>query len=119
MLQFILAPSNLVDLIAILPWYIATITETGSSFAVLRAVRLTRVFKLTKYNEVLQITEKVMKNSLEPLYVLCFYLTLGIVISGSMLYFVEHGKWHPPSATYRNGVYMRQAVPEVLDDEGK
>merc|ERR550514_347328 len=108
MLQFVFAPSNLVDLVAVLPWYLANIFGLGSgAWSVLRAVRLTRVFKLSKYNEVLQITEKVMKNSLEPLYVLCFYLGLGIAISGSMLYFLEHGEWEPPSASYRYGVYLR------------
>jgi len=108
--------SNIIDLVAILPWYIGVVFgQVPPGLTVLRAVRLTRVFKLSAYNEVLMITEKVMKDSLEPLTVLCFYLGMGIVVSGSLLYFVEEGTWRPPDAKYPDGVYERVKFPFAVD----
>lgn len=119
-LAFVLQPSNLIDLVAILPWYVqqAYGSSDGASFNVLRAVRLTRIFKMSRYNEVLQITDKVMKSSAEPLSVICFYLAMGIIISGSMLYYAELGDWEPPSAQFPYGAYMQLAQPVVKHTNG-
>ena len=75
---------NLIDLIAIIPFYISIAmanSETDvSSLAILRVVRLVRVFrifKLSRYSRGLQILGHTLRASVKELGLLLFFLCVG------------------------------------------
>lgn len=45
LLEFVAAPSNLVDLFAIMPWYIEQVSDQGRENAIIQLIRLTRVIR--------------------------------------------------------------------------
>lgn len=103
--SFVVQPANVIDLAAILPFYVehAVGSQGGSNSAVLRIVRLTRLFRLLKlgrYFEVLQMMLRVIRMSTVALYVLIFYLMLGVCFSSSLMYFAEGGEWDPKVGEY-------------------
>jgi len=95
--SFVLAPLNLVDLVAILPWYIEKIAGAGGAgevlrvLRVLRVVRVFRVFKLAKYTESLGMFTACMVHSLEALKLLCFFFSMAVLIFSSLMYYAEQG----------------------------
>ena len=111
-LNFTLQTMNLIDLVAILPFYVALLMpagEGGGDFAVVRVLRMVRIFrvlKMGKYNEGMQMFGRVISNSMPALYLLAFYLILGIIIFGSMIFLAEHGTWHGPNSTSCPGVSL-------------
>jgi len=101
---FVLAPLNIVDLIAIVPYYIGLFMafangeapwETTSPIAgttVLRAVRLMRVFrifKLGRYSSGMQIFYGALAHSATSLFLLFFLLLITVILFSSMMYLVE------------------------------
>ena len=121
---------NLIDLLAIIPWYFGAIHNLiagGSSLgglAVLRIMRLARVFrvfKLGKYNEGMQMFGAVLFKSVDALLLLLFFIILGVVLFGSLIFTCERGDWYGPTAIcwpfdanqtcaevgYPDGVYLR------------
>ena len=82
--KFVKEPLNLIDLIAILPYFLnfALSGEDSnvSSVAILRAVRLVRVFrvfKLSRYSSGLRILGMTLSASLGELGLLVFFLSVG------------------------------------------
>lgn len=82
--KFMKEALNVIDLVAILPYFmtLALSNESSnvSSMAIVRAVRLVRVFrilKLSRYSSGLQILGMTLKASLGELGLLVFFLTVG------------------------------------------
>jgi voltage-gated potassium channel len=90
-LRYMLTPGALIDLLAILPFYIHVMV--GLDLRVLRVLRLLRflrLFRLTAYMKTTRMVInvfKAVKNELLLALVLAFFL---IVISSSLVYFAEH-----------------------------
>eukprot|EP00929_Paragymnodinium_shiwhaense_P007996 TRINITY_DN111918_c0_g1_i1.p1 TRINITY_DN111918_c0_g1~~TRINITY_DN111918_c0_g1_i1.p1 ORF type:complete len:733 (-),score=115.06 TRINITY_DN111918_c0_g1_i1:143-2341(-) len=102
LLQFILAPSNLVDLAAILPGVLGLLMPiNGGGFVVLRLIRLTRIFRaLKQIRGPAIVLARTIQSSLKAFFVLAFNLLLVIVISGSLMYLAEGGKWDTETRTF-------------------
>jgi hypothetical protein len=115
-LKFVLAPSNIIDIAAILPFYVEVTLmlanrEGGDMITflrVFRAVRLARLFRLFKsasaYSSGINVMSKALRLSLQALWVLVFWCTIGVVIFSSCVYyaermscptFTEDGELHP------------------------
>ena len=86
---------NIIDLLAILPYYISLIatlftdTEGVTLLITLRILRVSRIMKLTRGSTRLQSLIYTLKNCSTDLLFLYFTFTLGILLFGSVLYFVE------------------------------
>lgn len=99
--QFVKNPSNLLDALAIMPFYLQAVMDIVSegggasstdALRVLRAVRLIRlfrIFKLGKYSAGIQLMAAAVQNSFKALWVLGFFFVVGIVIFSSVLYYAE------------------------------
>lgn len=82
--RFVKTPLNIIDLIAILPYFLnfafSGNNSNVSSVAILRAVRLVRVFrvfKLSRYSSGLRILGLTLRASVGELGLLVFFLSVG------------------------------------------
>ena len=94
--RFLIEVLNIIDLVAILPFFISFglsgQNSNVSSMAVLRAVRLVRVFrifKLSRYSTGLQILGMTLRASMGELGLLVFFLSVGVVLFSSAVYYAE------------------------------
>ena len=100
--SFCAAPLNVIDLVAIAPFYIEKlaqrISQTGdvSGLAVFRIIRLARVFRLFKlgrYSDGLKTFANTMARSTRPLAMLVFFMIIAIILFSSAIYYCERGAW--------------------------
>jgi voltage-gated potassium channel Kch len=119
--RFIIEPMNVVDLVAILPWYLELLGLAGSGSAILRVFRLARVvriFKLgkcaasgspslrpvphepsdpracvTRYAAGLQMFARTLLASADALLLLVFIISITTILFASMIYYAERGEW--------------------------
>jgi hypothetical protein len=92
--------SNLVDLLAIVPFWLEVFEVRGGGgfLVVLRILRLTRifrVFKLGKYNDVFTLFTRVINQSTPALLLMIFFICLGCCLFGTLIWFCEMGEWYP------------------------
>ncbi|XP_068673269.1 potassium voltage-gated channel subfamily A member 2-like isoform X1 [Montipora foliosa] len=93
-LAFVRSFLNLIDIVAILPYYITLPMQDtkASSFGVLRVIRLVRVFrifKLSRHSRGLQILGHTLRASLRELGLLIFFLLIGVILFSSAVYYAE------------------------------
>lgn len=95
--EFVKGPANVVDLLAIFPTYLLNMFSLGNPeatkplrvFRALRLVRIFRILRLRKYSEGMEVMLQSMVNSARPLLILMYFLSIGIVFFGSLLYHAE------------------------------
>jgi hypothetical protein len=106
--SFFFGVANLIDFVAIAPFYITLITGSeGGGTAVIRVLRLTRVFRVFKVGksaEGVKMLGRVMMQAKDALFLLLFFTMLGTVVFGSVIYFAEGGEWTVDHTTVRKGV---------------
>jgi len=89
--KFIITPLALVDLVAILPFYLPLLISIDLRFVrALRLIRIFRLFKLARYSEAIKLFGKIIKNKKEELYITAFVIFILLIISSSLLYTIEH-----------------------------
>ncbi len=89
-IKFMLTPLALVDLIAILPFYLPLISPDLRFIRALRLFRLFRLLKMTKYSQSLRMLLRVIKNKKEDLLVTVFVVGVVLVMGSSIIYYVEN-----------------------------
>ena len=93
--NFFLRPLNVIDLIAIVPFYISLFISSssfGTPLYILRVLRLSRVFrvmKFSRYISTMKVLGKTVRASISDLWTMCFLNLLGTVLFGSMAYYCE------------------------------
>src|SRR5205085_5204446 len=94
-LKYMLSPAALIDLIAILPFYLHVLLRNLVGFdlrmlRILRLLRFFRLFRLTAYTSAARLVLRVFKSRLNEL-MLAFILTIFlIVIASCLVYFAEN-----------------------------
>jgi voltage-gated potassium channel len=87
-LRYMLSPMALIDLLAILPFYLSLYLAIDLRF--LRVLRLLRLFKLTRYSPALSALLDVIQRESEALMGAIVILLIMLVISASGIYLMEH-----------------------------
>ncbi len=90
-LKYMLSPGALIDLLAILPYYLHVIV--GLDLRVLRVLRLMRflrLFRLTAYMKAAKLVTNVFKNKKNELLLSFVLLLFLIIIASCLVYFAEH-----------------------------
>jgi len=106
---WVLTFSNIIDLAAIIPWYLSEIMDSTVDghmhnenvlLKILRLTRVIRAFRLGRRFEAVIIIVRSVRRSLRALYVLVLNLFLGMIIFGALMYFAEQGTWNPERQAY-------------------
>ncbi|GIL64707.1 hypothetical protein Vafri_18594 [Volvox africanus] len=102
--KFVVEPFNIIDLIAIVPWYV--VTFVGADFdgtTVFRVVRLLRVFRVLKlggrYSK-LQVVLHSLRKSMDMLGLMVFFVSLCIVFFATLMYYAERGDYNSELGYY-------------------
>ncbi|MEX8496867.1 ion transporter [Leptothrix ochracea] len=89
-LRFTVQPMSLIDLLAILPFYLAFFPIDLRFLRSLRMFRLFRLAKLGRYSTSLRLFGRVFKNNKEELIVTACVMVMLIILTSSLMYFAEH-----------------------------
>lgn len=108
--SFVIAPLNIVDLLAIVPYYItlgvaaslnvapwdkqgmagsASAVRTTTVFRAVRLFRVLRIFKLGRYSAGMQVFYGALAHSATSLSLLGFLMAITIILFSSVMYIVE------------------------------
>mmetsp|Transcript_50980 Transcript_50980/g.150268 ORF Transcript_50980/g.150268 Transcript_50980/m.150268 type:complete len:846 (-) Transcript_50980:21-2558(-) len=108
MLGFILSPANVIDISAILPtytnWFLqATGGSHGSSPFVkfTRLMRIGRAFRLGRRFEAIIIVGRSVERSKRALWVLVLNIVMGMLVFGTVMYYLEQGEYIPETGMYK------------------
>jgi len=89
-LRFAVSPLALIDLLAVLPFYLPFL---GIDLRFVRAVRLFRLFRIAKlgrYSQAVRTLGKVFVAKKEELGITFFVLLILLLLSSCLMYFAEH-----------------------------
>jgi voltage-gated potassium channel len=87
-IKYILSPSALIDLLAILPFYLSFFMVMDLRF--LRVIRLLRIFKLTRYSGAMGVLLAVLREESRALMAAFFILFIVLILASSGIYLIEH-----------------------------
>jgi len=88
-LRYMVSPYALIDLAAILPFYLGLFI-TAVDWRFLRVIRLLRLFKLTRYSAAMQALLNSLKAESDSLAAAFFLLSVLFVLASSGIYLIEH-----------------------------
>jgi hypothetical protein len=92
-LRFVKSTMNVIDLVAILPFYAGLFFGGVDGLSVVRVVRLVRIFRVFKFGASMRgltVFKNTMVNSLDALLLLLFFVMLAVLLFGSVIFFSEH-----------------------------
>jgi voltage-gated potassium channel len=87
--RYALTPLALIDLAAILPFYLEFLAVDLRFVRSLRLFRLLRVFKLARYSSSLRTLGRVLKSKREELLVTLFVVLIMLIFAASAMYYAE------------------------------
>lgn len=90
-IKYIFSFGAIIDLIAILPFYLPFITGVDLRFLrILRVLRMFRIFKLGRYSESMLIVGRVLKKEKEKLFTTIILTIVMIFIASTVMYYAEN-----------------------------
>ena len=90
-LRYMGHPMLLIDLIAILPFYLVFLGLDLRMARLFRLVRFLRVAKLSRYSSAMQMLGRAMASSRAELLMALLLASFALVLSATMIYYAEHG----------------------------
>lgn len=89
-LKFLLRPMMVVDLLAILPFYLPMVTEFDFRFLwILRFSRIIRLLKIGRYSDTYRMMGRVFDSRKEPLILSAVMVFTILLLSSCLMYFLE------------------------------
>jgi voltage-gated potassium channel len=88
-LRFILSPMGAIDLLAIVPFFVAPHVDLRY-LRILRMFRLFRLAKVARYTSVLHTFGRVLRGKKEELITLLSFVCVLLLLSSGAMYFLEH-----------------------------
>ena len=89
-IKFILTPMAMIDLIAILPFFLTFLSLDLRFIRTIRLFRLFRVFKFVRYSNSLRLFGNVIKHKKEELIVTATIMFVLVILTSSFIYLAEH-----------------------------
>jgi voltage-gated potassium channel len=90
-LKFIFSFMAIIDLLAILPFYLPFVTNIDLRYLrIFRLFRLLRILKLNRYNNSLDLVGRVLKNEKDKLIMTIFIMAILLLFASSSMYYIEN-----------------------------
>ncbi len=90
-IQYLFSTGSLIDLVAILPFYLPLITQVDLRFIrILRLLRFVRFLKLSRYLNASKVIRRVLASKKEELVISLFITISLVIVAASIMYFAEH-----------------------------
>lgn len=89
-LRFAVHPMLLIDLIAIIPFYLPLFGVDLMVVRVFRLLRILRIFKLMRYSRASSLIGRVLKDKKEELALSTILLMFMLIVSAALMYHAEH-----------------------------
>ncbi|MCS6807822.1 MAG: ion transporter [Bacteroidota bacterium] len=89
-IRYALTPLAIVDLVAILPFYLPFLGVDLRSLRILRIFRVFRVFKIARYVRALNLISAVLRKKREELVLSLAFTFFLLLITSSLVYYVEN-----------------------------
>jgi voltage-gated potassium channel len=86
-LRYVLSPMALIDLVAIIPFYLSFLVPVDLRF--MRVFRLFLVLKLTRYQASMALLGAVLRNEARPIAAALFVLIILLIVVSSFAYLIE------------------------------
>ncbi|MDA0196368.1 MAG: ion transporter [Bacteroidetes bacterium] len=88
-IRFMFTPMAIVDLVAILPFYLPFVGIDLRFLRMFRLFRVIRILKLARYSKAFDLIKKVFKEKKEDLLVTLGFIMIVLVIVSSLMYYLE------------------------------
>lgn len=90
-LKYIASPMAIIDLLAILPFYLPMLIPVDLRFLrALRLFRLLRLLKIGRYSNAMQVVGSILKRKRAELSITLMIIIVLLIIAASLMYYVEH-----------------------------
>ena len=89
-LQFLFSFDLLIDLLALLPFYLTLLPIDLRYLRIFRLFRLARIFKLTRYNKAIQTVKLVLSAKKEILTISFILIGIVLYMVSAMMFYVEN-----------------------------
>jgi voltage-gated potassium channel len=89
-LRYMMTIGALIDLMAILPFYLGVLLKEAFDLRFLRVFRLSRLLKLTRYTGTLNTLLKAVNRERRVLFASAFIMVLLVILTASLGYELEH-----------------------------
>jgi voltage-gated potassium channel len=106
-LKYVTSFFGIVDLLAIIPFYLGFIFFGAQHLIIIRALRLLRVFRIFKMGHFVtegEVIVHALRASMTKIYILVSFIVLLAMIIGSLMYIVE-GDLNPKMDNIPKGIY--------------
>ena len=88
-LRFMVTPYALIDLLAIMPFYLPIVIGEEGATRVLRVFRLFRLLKITRYSQSTSLITDVFRRKSQELAITALVMSIWLVFVSSLMYYVE------------------------------
>ncbi len=89
-LRYIFSVWGLVDLLAIMPFYLTLFSTDFGLIRMLRILRVVRLYRLTRFSQALNMIKQAIQYTKEELILSYTFLMFAMLISSSIIYYLEH-----------------------------
>lgn len=89
-LRYMTSTMALIDLMAILPFYLAYLPIDLRFIRIIRLFRLFRLLKIARYLKALNLLSAVMRERKEQIYLSVMFIAFLLVIISTLMFYVEH-----------------------------
>lgn len=89
-LRYILSASAIIDLLAILPFYVTLFATDLAIVRILRIFRIFRLFRISKYSHAYRMILQIVRDKKEELILSLTMVIFMLIIISSVMYYVEH-----------------------------
>ncbi len=87
--KFAMTPMAIVDLLAILPFYLPFVGVDLRFLRVLRLIRVFRILKMARYTKAFDVIKKVLQDKKEDLLVTMAFISIMLIIVSTLMYHAE------------------------------
>lgn len=92
--KYIFSFFGIIDLLAILPTYLALLVPGAQSLLVIRAIRLLRIYRILKLYQFVRAGNQLtlaLRTSFRKIFIFMFFVLILVLLLGSLMYVVEGG----------------------------